>query len=145
MSSQGQLTRQEFEKQLVLKAWKDPKFKEKLLKDPKATVQAELQGLDKSFQLPKDMVVRVLEEDSKTLYVVLPIHPQEALKKVELSDKQVEDAAGGSITVVAIAGVAVAATAQLAANFNTAANANAIANGNVSYNANATTNVNTMS
>lgn len=137
MNKQGQLTRQEFEKQLVLKAWKDPKFKEKLLKDPKAAVQVDLQGLDKNFQLPKDMAVKVVEEDAKTLYIVLPVHPQDVLKKVELSDQQVEDAAGGSITVVVVGGAVVVAAAQLAANANTTANINAVANANVTYNTNA--------
>lgn len=108
MSNQGLLTRQEFEKQLVLKAWKDPAFKAQLLKDPKAAVQSQLQVMDKNFSLPADMTVKVVEENPNTLYIVLPLHPQEALQKVEFSDQQLEDAAGGSVTVVTVNNVSVA-------------------------------------
>ena len=140
-----QQSRKDFEKQIVLKAWKDPAFREELLKDPKGTFQKELHAIDPGFELPANMNVHVVEEDADNLYLVIPQHPVQAIQQTQISDGHLEDAAGGSITVVAVGGVAVVAAAQLAANANTAANANALANANVSTNANATSNVNTMS
>jgi hypothetical protein len=138
-------TRKEFERDLILKAWKDPAFKSKLISDPKGTLEKELKAIDAGFSLPKNMKVTVLEEDSENIYLVLPEHPKVSAKRAEFNDAQLESAAGGSISVVAIVGANVAgavnvvgaANAQLAANANTEANTNALHNANVHANANA--------
>lgn len=59
-------SRSDFEQRLVEKA-ADPKFREKLKSNPKATI-AELLGLT----LPEGMNVVVHEEDADTLHFVLP-------------------------------------------------------------------------
>ena len=62
--------RSDVEKELVLKAWEDDEFKQRLISDPKG-VLAEAYGAD----LPEMMDVKVVEEDMQTLYIVLPMKP----------------------------------------------------------------------
>lgn len=63
-------TRQEFEADLVAKAWKDKAFKQELLSNPKATLTKEF-----GTPIPNNIEVRVLEENPNTLYIVLPVEP----------------------------------------------------------------------
>ena len=138
-------TRQEFERAIIMKAWKDPAFANALKKDPKGTMQKELAAIDPDFKLPDEMKITVFQEDAKNLYLILPEHPKDAAKRAEFSDDQLESAAGGSISIVAIVGANVAGAvnavgavnAQLAANANTEANTNALHNANVNTNVNA--------
>ncbi len=138
-------TRKEFERALIMKAWKNPAFAKALQKDPKGALQKELNAIDPNFKLPDQMKITILQEDANNLYIVIPEHPQDALKRAEFSDEQLESAAGGSISVVAVVGVTVAGVAntavgvnaQLAGNVNTEANTNALHNVNVNTNVNA--------
>ena len=95
MSDQKKQTRQEFERGIILKAWKDPKYKARLLKEPKKVLQEELSKLDKNIKLPDDLEIKVLEENPKTLYLTLPVNPNEAFGK-ELSEEDMENVAGGT-------------------------------------------------
>jgi hypothetical protein len=126
MAEQKKQTRQEFERNIILKAWKDPEFKKRLLKDPKKVFQEELSALDKGIKLPDNLNIKVVEEDPKTLYLVLPQNPQEAAGR-ELSDKELESVAGGTIAIVVTAAVAV----TTAVTVNTHANANVQVNANI--------------
>ncbi|MCP4220865.1 MAG: NHLP leader peptide family natural product precursor [bacterium] len=145
MADSQMKTRKEFERGIIMKAWKDPAFAKALKKDPKGTLQKELAAIDPNFKLPAEMKIQVFQEDAKNLYLVIPEHPKEAVKRAEFSDDQLESAAGGSISVVAVVAVAVAGAAnavgavnaQLAANANTEANTNALHNANVQANVNA--------
>ncbi|MFD2673178.1 NHLP leader peptide family RiPP precursor [Marinicrinis sediminis] len=56
--------------QIIQKAWEDPAFKSRLLKDPKAALK-EAFDLD----IPKDIQLDVLEESSNHFYLVLPVNP----------------------------------------------------------------------
>lgn len=70
---------------VVMKAWKDPQFKEKLLKNPIEALMS--QGIE----IPKDVQVTVLENTDKQFYFVIPKEPEQ-----ELSEKQLESIAGGA-------------------------------------------------
>lgn len=74
------------EQALVRKSLQDESFRQRLLADPKATIEQEL-----GRELPADLEVRVLEEAPKTLYLVLP--PSKA--SGELSDAELDAVAGG--------------------------------------------------
>ena len=84
------LTREELERKIVAKAWKDPKFKEQLLQDPTKTILEEM-GIDHVRDLPKFTVV---EETPKNLYLVLPMSPQvmaTLTEKGRLSDREMNE------------------------------------------------------
>ncbi len=78
-------SRQEFEAELIAKAWEDKNFKEKFLKNPKDVVES-LSG----EKLPADMQVSVFEETTTSVCLVIPRDPDG-----ELSDDELGKIAGG--------------------------------------------------
>jgi hypothetical protein len=62
----------ELEAQLIARALRDDAFRQQLIEDPKAALQAELDRLQLDVRLPETMRVKVLEEDPDTLYLILP-------------------------------------------------------------------------
>ena len=79
----------DFEKiraKIIARAWKDPRFKEKLLKNPRAAFKE--MGLD----LPENLQVKVQEDKSNSFTFVLP--PAISHAK-EMSDQELERLAGG--------------------------------------------------
>jgi hypothetical protein len=85
----GRGRRAEMERTLVQRSLQDEDFRQKLLDDPKATVEQEL-----ATQLPEDVQVRVVEESADTIYLVLPFTPAD-LQTGELSDQDLSAVAGG--------------------------------------------------
>jgi len=69
---------------IIAKCWVDASFKQQLLTDPAAVLQAE--GVD----IPYGYTVRVLENTGKVMNYVLPPNPN-----AELSDSELETVAGG--------------------------------------------------
>ena len=63
-----QTKRQQLEVHLANKARMDPDFREKLLADPKRTIEAEI-----GMRFPEGLQVTVWEEKINHLHVVLPI------------------------------------------------------------------------
>lgn len=73
--------------QVVARCWADETFKQKLLADPAAALEAE------GVQLPKELLVRPLEDTDKVFHFVIPARP------AELPDDLLEKlAAGGAIS-----------------------------------------------
>ncbi len=103
--SEATKTRNDVEKELVLKAWEDEEFKQRLVSDPKAAI-TEMFGVE----IPDAIDVKVVEEDLQTLYVRLPMKP---VTEDELTDEQLEAVAGGAC--VPVLGVAVIALGMIAA------------------------------
>ena len=66
-ASAGGGSRAEVERTLVQRSLEDESFRQKLLDDPRGTLEQEL-----GTQLPEDVEVRVVEEGSDTIYLVLP-------------------------------------------------------------------------
>ncbi len=72
---------------IIVRAWKDPEFKAKLLKNPRAAF-AEMDA-----ELPREIDVRVIEEKAGTVTFVLP----QAVSNVgEMSDRELQKLAGGN-------------------------------------------------
>jgi hypothetical protein len=67
--SQGNLrpTRENFEAQIIAKAFKDEAFRQELLSNPKAVIKEAL-----NISVPEDVEIKVVEETSKIFYLVLP-------------------------------------------------------------------------
>ncbi|MBD2001715.1 MULTISPECIES: class IIb bacteriocin, lactobin A/cerein 7B family [Cyanophyceae] len=87
-------TRQDIEAHMIAQAWKDEAYKQELLSNPKAVIEREF-----GVQLPHEVNVHVMEEDSSNLYFVLPACPN--LSGAELSDEQLETVAGGVLPLIA--------------------------------------------
>ena len=76
----------ELVEKIIERAWKDEAFKDKLLKDPKGTLQ------ELNPNLPADLKIQVHEETADTIHLVLPRDPS----KFELSDQELDRVAGGN-------------------------------------------------
>ena len=70
----------------IVRAWKDPRFKEKLLKNPRAAFKE--MGLD----LPANFQIKVVEDKPQAFTFVLPPAIAQA---AALSDQELERLAGG--------------------------------------------------
>lgn len=83
--------RQEIERRLIERSIQDDAFRQRLLADPKATVEQEL-----GTRLPEGIRVVAVEETADTLYLVLPsASPAAETGDRELSDLDLEVVAGG--------------------------------------------------
>ncbi len=71
---------------IVAHAWKDARFKEKLLKNPKEALK------EMGIEMPANFDVRVIEEKSNSSTFILPKAPAEAK---ELSEQELQKLAGG--------------------------------------------------
>jgi hypothetical protein len=80
--------RQEMERWLIEKSLEDEDFRQRLLEDPKETLEGELET-----RLPEEVRVVAVEETADTIYLVLPSStPTEGR---ELSDQELGAVAGG--------------------------------------------------
>ena len=82
-------TRKDIETQIIAQAWKDDAYKQEILSNPKTVVEREF-----GVQLPDELNVHVMEENSTNLYFVLLARPN--LSNAELSEDQLEAIAGGN-------------------------------------------------
>ena len=82
--------RDDAEKQLIAKAFKDPKFREGLLKDPRSVISKEL-----GVEIPKDISINILEETADRVYLVLPAASAE-IGDLDLSETELEAVVGGA-------------------------------------------------
>jgi Nitrile hydratase, alpha chain len=82
--------RAEMERSLIERSLADDAFRQRLLSDPKASVEQEL-----GTRLPEDVRVVAVEETADTIYLVLPFASTEAQEAGELSDQDLEAVAGG--------------------------------------------------
>ena len=60
-------TREEMERRLIEKSLQDESFRQRLIEDPKGTLEQEL-----GTRLREEVQVRAVEETADTIYLVLP-------------------------------------------------------------------------
>ena len=80
------------QQQIISKAMKDEAFRQRLLDNPRQTLEREL-----GITLPTSVTVLVHEETAHTLHLVLPSKAQ-AGGLVDLSDAELEQSVGGGGT-----------------------------------------------
>jgi Nitrile hydratase, alpha chain len=78
------------ERTIVQRSIEDEEFRQRLLNDPKGTLEQELGN-----RLAESTEVRVVEESAETIYLVLPSASVVGGEGGELSDQELEAVAGG--------------------------------------------------
>jgi Nitrile hydratase, alpha chain len=101
----------DLETALIEKCWKDPDFKNEVVKDPKGMLERHI-----GQKLPANLKVFIHEEDANSLHFALPPTPSNA---TELSDDELEKVAGGTEVVGLV--VATVAVGTLAVTLGSAA------------------------
>jgi len=86
-------TRQDFEAEIIKKAWENDKFRQELLDNPKAV-------LSKMYDitLPENLTLEIHVESPTTMHLILPAKPGSD-KGDELSDSDLDAVAGGFFRV----------------------------------------------
>jgi hypothetical protein len=82
------MMRDEFEATLIRRAWRDPAFRERLVKDPKKTIEAEF-----GRAVAADCEIVVVDESQGKVGIVIPVPPPAG---AALSDQDLEKVAGGA-------------------------------------------------
>ncbi|MBC6430117.1 NHLP leader peptide family natural product precursor [Nostoc sp. HG1] len=82
-------TRKDIEAHITAQAWRDEAYKQELFSNSKAVIEREF-----NVQLPAEISVQVLEENSTTIYFIVPVRPN---LSQELTEEQLETVAGGGI------------------------------------------------
>jgi hypothetical protein len=91
-ASGGGVSRTEFERTLVQRSLEDEDFRQRLLDDPKGTIEQEL-----GSRLREGVEVRVVQESADTIYLVLPSASRVG-QGGEISDEALESVSGGEDT-----------------------------------------------
>jgi Nitrile hydratase, alpha chain len=81
--------RAEMERRLIQRSLEDEEFRQRLLADPKGTMEQEI-----GSRLPEDVEVRAVEETADTIYLVLP-SASPLGEGGEISDQELGEVAGG--------------------------------------------------
>jgi len=92
------MSRREFETGLIVRALKDESFKKRLFTAPRTVLNEELARLG-APPLARGVSFKVLEEDAKHRYLVLPLNPARDAKQ-ELSDQDLDALAGGILGAI---------------------------------------------
>jgi hypothetical protein len=82
--------RQQLEQKLIEKALKDEAFRKLLIENPSAAIEKEF-----NIKMPETIKLKVLEEDAKTVFMVLP-YSSHSGTNLELTETELESVSGGT-------------------------------------------------
>jgi hypothetical protein len=71
--------REEVERTLRLRAWKDETFRQELIADPKGVIQRPFPQCFPDGKVPEQLTYKVIQEDQYTHHIILPALPDELL------------------------------------------------------------------
>lgn len=80
------LARKQLEASIILRAWQDDEFRQRLFNDPRAAVE------EMGMEVPEGMSVSVVEEPATAWQIAVPPRPYRA---DELTEAQLQQVAGG--------------------------------------------------
>lgn len=132
-------TRRDLEARIIAKAWRDPKYRARLIKSPKAVLQEEVKLIDPGVTLPPQLEVSVHEESPTAYHLVIPRNPRD-ISLGEVVGDELEAVAPQTIAIVVLAAVAVNTVGVV----NNVGAANVVAAGNVATTGNAVANFNSV-
>jgi hypothetical protein len=92
--------RAEVERRLVQRSLQDEDFRQRLLDDPKGTLEQEI-----GRGLPEGLEVRAVEESADTIYLVLPSASAVGEGGGSLSEEVLEAVSGGGPALTSVLGV----------------------------------------
>lgn len=78
------------EREVILRALKDPAFRAKLLANPREAI-ASVTGVS----LPEGVEIKVIEQEADTVYLILPPKPDDVETEGQLSEAELASVAGG--------------------------------------------------
>ena len=87
----GLKNRSEIFNRLILKAWSDEEFKQRLLANPKAVYAQEF-----GYKVPDNLAFEVIEETLDAIKIVLPVNPFLKMTEEELSEEVLNAISGGN-------------------------------------------------
>ena len=76
---------------MIIKAWSDEKFKQKLLTNPRAVYAQEF-----GYKVPDNLEFEVIQETLDAIKIVLPVNPFLKIPEEELSEEVLNAIAGGN-------------------------------------------------
>lgn len=79
----------DYELDIIVKAWRDERFRKNLLSDAKSAIEKEFQ-----ISIPADMTISVHEEHENSLHLIVPSVPSN-FDSEHLSDDELKDVIGG--------------------------------------------------
>jgi len=83
----------DYELDIIVKAWRDEKFRKNLLKNPKKAIEDEF-----GVHVPEDMEIFVHEERDNSLHLIVPSLPSN-FSSESLTDDELRDVIGGVLAV----------------------------------------------
>ena len=90
----GLKNRSEVFNRLIIKAWSDEEFKQKLLTNPRAVYAQEF-----GYKVPNNLEFEVIQETLDAIKIVLPVNPFLKIPEEELSEEVLNAIAGGNWNV----------------------------------------------
>lgn len=86
-SQKNKDSKREWQTKIIVRAWKDPHFKERLIADPKSALN------ELHCPVPEKLKVKAIEEHESQWVLVIPKKPSDASK---LSNTELSSVAGGA-------------------------------------------------
>ncbi len=81
----------DYELDIIVRAWRDEKFRKSLLSDPKKAIEQEF-----DIAVPPDVSISVHEESDNAIHLIVPAIPSN-FEAGELSDDELREVIGGVI------------------------------------------------